>query len=169
MSHEVMTMTVVTIRRFTPEEQEVIRRSVEQLFQEVASRFPHATVRIEPPGPTERPTLFHLSCSLPGTTSVEALAGGDELVLHLGKATWFEPYPRRRHVGRLLDTVRDVVEGVVAGSFEERLIDTDDSVIGARSTIRRRGRKLVVSRCRRLSKEVLSNGHERNVRYAPYG
>src|SRR5437868_283254 len=98
MSHEVMTMTVVTIRRFTPEQQEVVRRSVEQLFLEIASRFPHATVRIDLPGPSERQVLVHLSCSLPGTTSVKALTGGDEFVLHLGVATWLELFPKRRHV-----------------------------------------------------------------------
>jgi hypothetical protein len=161
-------MTVVT-RSFTPEQHETVRRSVEQLFREVASRFPNATLRIDLPGASDRQVLLELSCSLPGTTHIRALPDAGGIGLHLGEATWLDPRPSRRSLGKPPGIVREVVEAVVAGRFEEHLIDTDGSVIGAKSIIHRYGRNRVVSRYRRLSSGVRSRGQERNVRYAPYG
>jgi hypothetical protein len=44
--------------KYTQGEHEAMRRRVEQLFRDVASRFEHATVRTDLPGPTGRPGLI---------------------------------------------------------------------------------------------------------------
>jgi hypothetical protein len=62
--------------KYTQEQHEAVRGSVEKLFRQVAARYEHATVRNDPPGgPAQRPGMLELSCSLPGTTHVRALAG----------------------------------------------------------------------------------------------
>jgi hypothetical protein len=106
---------------YTQEEHEAMRRAVEVLFREVASRFPHATVRTDLPGPSGRPGVLELSCSWPGTARVRALAGADQVDLYLGQAKRLELLPSRRKPGQLIDSIRDRVEAVVAGRFKERL------------------------------------------------
>jgi len=154
--------------KYSSEEHEATRRSVEELFREVASRFPHATVRTDVPGPG-REGLIELSCSLPGTTHVRALPGADQIDLYLGEATWLELMPSRRKPGKLLDSVREVVEAVVAGRFEERVREVRGKTIGAKSTVHRPDRKAIVWRYTRLSSNALFRGNRRTIRYKPYG
>jgi hypothetical protein len=106
---------------YTQEQHEASRRSIERLFRDVAARFQHATVRTDLPGPTGRPGLIELSCSVPGTSHVRALPGADQIDLYLGEKTWLELRPSRRRPGKILDSVRKVVESVVTGTFKERV------------------------------------------------
>jgi hypothetical protein len=105
---------------YTQEQHEAVRRSVEQLFRDVAARFPKATVR-EVPGPNRRNGLIELSCSLPGTARVSALPGADQIDLYVGAKTWLELMPTRRDPDKPLASVKIIVESVVAGRFEERI------------------------------------------------
>ena len=105
---------------YTQEQHEAVRRSVEQLFRDVAARFARATVR-EVPGPNGRDGLIELSCSLPGTARVAALPGADQIDLYVGAKTWLELMPTRRNPEKPLASVKTIVELVVAGRFEERI------------------------------------------------
>jgi hypothetical protein len=154
--------------KYAPEEHELMRREVERLFREVASRFDHASVLTDLPKPPGGEGMMELSCSLPGTSRVSALAGADQVDLYLGKATRLEFFPSRRKPGRLLDSVREVVESVVAGRFEERVREYDGKVIAARSTLNRLDRRPIVWRYSSLSSNALFGGHRRTIRYQPY-
>jgi hypothetical protein len=151
------------------EDHEATRRAVERLFRDVAARFAHATVHTDLPGPPGGKGLMELSCSLPGTTHVRALAGADQVDLYLGQATWLELQPSRRNPGKLLESIRGVVEAVVTGRFEERLREHHGRVIGARSTLNRPDRRPIVWRYSNLGSNALFRGRRRTVRYEPYG
>jgi hypothetical protein len=107
-------------RQYTDEDHEAARRAVEGLFREVASRFPHAHVRTDLPGPGGRPVILELSCSHPGTARVRALAGADQVDLYLGETKWLE-FPSRRNPHKMLASVRNATEKVVTGNFRERV------------------------------------------------
>ena len=106
---------------YSEEQHEAVRRSVEQLFRDVAARFQHAAVRTDLPGPNELPGLLELSCSLPGTAHVRALPGADRIDLYVGEKTWIELMPSRGHPEKLLAAVEEILESVVAGRFGERV------------------------------------------------
>jgi hypothetical protein len=110
-------------RQYTDEDHEAARRAVEGLFREVASRFPHAHVRTDLPGPGGRPVILELSCSHPGTARVRALAGADQVDLYLGETKWLE-FPSRRNPHKMLASVRNATEKVVTGNFRERVAAT---------------------------------------------
>ena len=111
----------MTREKYTAKDHAAARQAVEDLFREVASRFAHARVRTDLPGPGGRPGILELSCSLPGTARVRALAGADQVDLYLGEAKWLEIFPSRRNPDKMLASVRKAVETVVAGNFKERL------------------------------------------------
>ena len=152
--------------KYTREQHEAARQSVERLFRDVAARFPHAAVRTDLRGPLGVPELLELSCSLPGTTHVRALAGADQIDIYLGRTTWLEFLPSRRKPGQLLDSVRRVVESVVAGRFEEKFCELRGKVIASRYIFHRSDRRAV---WRSRVRPIFLPGRRRTVRYKPYG
>jgi hypothetical protein len=155
--------------KYTEEDHEAARRAVEELFREVASRFAHATVRTDLPGPMGIPSILELSCSLPRTTHVRALPGADQVDLYMGEATWLELRPSRKEPARLMDSIRAVVEAAVAGRFEERVREARGKIIGSKSTIHLLSGRRFVCHGSNLGSNVLFAGHRRTIRYEPYG
>jgi hypothetical protein len=152
---------------YTLEEHEAARHSVERLFRDVAARFSHAAVRTDLPGPPGGPPeLLELSCSLPGTTHVRTIAGADQIDVYLGKTAWLEFLPSRRKPEKLLDSVRRVVEAVVAGRFEEKFCERKGKVIASRYVFHRSDRRAA---WRLHVRPIFLPGHRRTVRYKPYG
>jgi hypothetical protein len=107
--------------RLTAEDHAAARQAVEDLFRDVASRFAHASVRTDLPGPSSLPEMLELSCSIPGTARARALPGADQVDLYLGETKWLEVIPSRRNPDKMLAAVRKAVESVVTGNFKERL------------------------------------------------
>jgi hypothetical protein len=154
---------------YTQEEHEQAHRAVEELFREVAARFSHATVRTDLPGPMGMPVILGLSCSLPGTAEIRARAGADQVDLYLGEAAWFELRPNRKRPGAIIETIRDAVDAVVAGRFEERIREARGQVIGSRSTVHLLSGKRMVTSGHNAGANVLFTGHRRTIRYEPFG
>jgi hypothetical protein len=153
--------------KYTEADHERAERAVEALFREVAARYDHASVQTNLPDPTTHHVL-RLSCSSPGTTKVEAIAGADQVDLYLGEATWLELRPRKREPGSISDAIRQVVEAAVLGRFEERIREAKGQVIGSRSTFQLPSGKRIVSRGHYVGANVLFGGRRRTVRYEPY-
>jgi hypothetical protein len=150
---------------YTREDHEAARQSVERLFRDFAARFPHATVRTDLPGPG-REGLLELSCSLPGTTRVAALAGADQIDVFIGEDTRFEFWRSRRKRGTPLDSVRRVIEAVVAGRFEEKLCELGGKVVASRHIFHSSDRRAAG---RSRMRPIFLPGRRRSVRYTPYG
>ena len=148
------------------EQHELMRRTVEQLFRDVASRFEHASVRTDAPGPAGN-NLPELRCSLPGTASITALPGADQIDLYLGKNTWFEVLPSRRK-RPAMDFVSEVVEAVVAGRFEEHLRGFGGMALGSMAVFHQLGEPSW-QRSIRARLWRLAPGRKTVIRYRPYG
>jgi hypothetical protein len=152
---------------YTEEEHEAMRQAVDRLFREVASRFPHAAVRTNVPGPGGAEGLIELSCSLPETMRLAALAGADQVDLYLGRAIWYEfVTSRRRTSGQVLDAVRGKVEAAVAGRFEEKVCERGVRVVASRHVLHRPGR---ASAWPLRLRPIFLLGRRRTISYRPYG
>jgi len=108
----------MTKREYTQEEHEAARRAVEQLFRDVAARFPDATVRNDlPAGPNNLPVGLELRSSVPGTTQVSAVVwAADEVDLYMGDHGWAEIWGRP---DKMPARVRRELERVVTGQYKE--------------------------------------------------
>ena len=153
------------------EEHQVIRAATLRLFQEVAARFPHATVRTglpaygKPVPPGEVGTI-ELSCSVVGTAKVQAMPSADEINLYFGEHTWIEYFPVRVESDGDIPYVREKLEAVVTGRFGEKLRVLKGRVQASREVFARRPDQVR----RRLRRQpIFLPGRTVTIVYAPYG
>jgi hypothetical protein len=97
-----------------------MEREVADLVREFASRFEKAAMK----GPTPKPLAgmrIELSCSAPGTASVVLYPSDDDINVHMGEDTWIELMPRKRSRTERVEEVREILEAVVNGRYEETI------------------------------------------------
>lgn len=94
------------------------------------------------------PRRIRLSCSVPGTASLTVIPDDCQVDVFIGEGTRIELFPKRMGKDRnLAKELRDLVEAVVYGRFEEELFKAWGRVLRSRGAIHTPGggRKVVSS------------------------
>ena len=113
---------------------EAMVRDVVALVQGFASRFDRATMD----GPTPEPPAgmrVEMSCAAPGTARVVMYPSDDEINVHIGQDTWIELMKGKRGRAERLQQLREILEAVVHGRYEETIWRFHGTIIKSRAVL----------------------------------